>query len=385
MHWRTRIVDPAAHAPGGFRSLVTPVYRGSTTVFQSAADVKDTWDHDDAPYTYGLYGTPTTLELGARIAALENGHRSFVTPGGQAAIALTYLAFLSSGDHVLVPENIYGPSRALADDLITRSGITVEYYAPTIGGAIGDLIRDNTRLIWCESPGSVTLEVQDVPAICRAAHARSVPVAIDNTWSAGVLFDAFAHGVDVSVQALTKYIGGHSDILLGSVTLRDSTHYERIGRTHQHLGLAASPEDCALALRGLQSLYVRLTTIEASALTVAHWLAQRSEVDRVLHPALPSCPGHHIWKRDFNGSSGLFSVVFRGDVTTAQAGAFIDALKLFVIGYSWGGVTSLAVPFERGARAEWPHRGPLVRFNIGLEDPADLIADLEHAFTSVAF
>jgi cystathionine beta-lyase len=361
------------------------VYRGSTTLFTSAAGVKDTWNHDEAPYTYGLYGTPTTLELAARIAALENGHRTFINPGGQAAIALVYLAFLSSGDHVLVPESIYGPSRALADDLVTRAGIEVEYYPPTIAGAIGDLIRDSTRLIWCESPGSVTLEVQDVPAICHAAHARSVPVAIDNTWSAGVLFDAFAHGVDVSVQALTKYIGGHSDILLGSVTLRDSTHYERVGRTHQHLGLAASPEDCALALRGLQSLYVRLTTIEASALTVANWLRQRPEIDRVLHPALPSCPGHDVWKRDFSGSSGLFSVVFRSEVTTARAAAFIDALSLFAIGYSWGGVTSLAVPFDRGARTEWPHRGPLVRFNIGLEDPADLIADLERAFTRGAF
>jgi len=239
-------------------------------------------------------------------------------------------------------------------------------------------------LIWTESPGSVTMEVQDIPAIAAAAHARSVTVAMDNTWAAGVLFDAFAHGVDVTMQAITKYIGGHSDLLLGSVTVRDDEIYRRIGAARQVIGCAASPDDCSLALRGLQTLAVRLAAIEASALEIARWLAARPEVELVLHPALPSCPGHEFWRRDFSGSSGVFSIVLRPGPSREQVFAFVDALELFEIGYSWAGTTSLAVAYTiapQPNRPRYDHR--LVRFSIGLESTQDLIADLEQAFASL--
>lgn len=228
-NWKTVLLHSNAKAPDGFRSLTTPVYRGSTTVFRDASTVVDNWDHDEAAYTYGLYGTPTTLELAARVAELEHGYRCFITPGGQSALALVYFACVSAGQHVLVPESVYGPSRKFAEDLLRRYGVDVEFYPPLIAEGIGALIKDSTRLIWCESPGSVTMEVQDVPAIVDIAHRRGVVVALDNTWSAGVLFDAFRHGVDVTMQALTKYIGGHSDLLLGSVTVRDREHYQKTG------------------------------------------------------------------------------------------------------------------------------------------------------------
>ncbi len=252
----TRLLHPKSSAPSGFKSLSTPVFRGSTTLFDRAAEIRDTWNHDEAPYTYGSYGTPTTLELAARVAELEGATRCFITPGGQAALVLVYLASLNTGDHVLVPESVYGPSRIFADRVLRRFGVEVEYYPPLEGAAIAARIRSNTRLVWCESPGSITMDVQDVPAIAAAAHARGAVVALDNTWAAGVLFNAFDHGVDVAVQALTKYVGGHSDLLLGSVTVRDENLYQRLGVALQDLGMSASPDDCSLALRGLQTLQV---------------------------------------------------------------------------------------------------------------------------------
>jgi len=360
---------------------VTPVFRGSTTLFPKASAIIDTWNHDDVPYTYGSYGTPTTLDLAARIAELEHGYRCFITPGGQSALVLVYLACLTAGEHVLVPESVYGPSRAFADHVLRRYGVEVEYYPPLEGVDIASRIRSNTRLLWCESPGSITMEVQDVPALVEAAHRRGVLVALDNTWAAGVLFDAFGHGVDFSVQAITKYIGGHSDLLLGSVTVRDEALYQRLGPILQHLGMVVSPDDCSLALRGLQTLHVRLKAIEESALGVASWLAGRADVEAVLHPALPSCPGHTTWKRDFIGSSGLFSVVFRPPVTRHNLHARMDRLKLFRMGYSWGGVSSLVVtPDLTEAPNARVYGDRLVRFYIGLEDPHDLIGDIEQAF-----
>ena len=382
MNWRTKLIHSQARAPEGFRSLVTPVFRGSTTLFpQAARGVLDTWNHDDVPYTYGAHGTPTTLELAARIAELEQGYRCFLLPSGLSALVLVYLACLASGDHVLVPDSVYGPSRTFADNVLRRYGVEVEYYPALAGVDIASRIQRNTRLIWCESPGSNTMEVQDVPAIVEVARQRDVPVAMDNTWAAGIFFDAFAHGVSISVQALTKYIGGHSDLLLGSVTVRDKMLYERIGNTLQDLGMAVSPDECSLALRGLQTLHVRLKAIEQSALRVASWLAERPKVEAVLHPALPSCPGHPIWKRDFTGSSGLFSVVFRAPLSPDDLYASIDRLKLIQIGYSWGGVTSLVVtPDPNEAPNALTYDGRLARFYIGLEDPDDLIADIEQAF-----
>ena len=382
--WKTRLIHSDVQIPEGYRSLATPTYRGSTSLFPNAASVNDRWDQYEAGYTYGLYGTPTTLELAGRICELEQGYRTIITPGGQCAISLINLALLKSGDHILVPESIYGPNRKFANDVLRRFGAQVTYYQPTIGSEIAGLIQPNTRLIWCESPGSITMEIQDVPAIAEAAHAAGALVVIDNTWSAGVLFDAFTHGVDVSMQALTKYVGGHSDLLLGSVTVKDRKIYERLGATQQLLGCAASPDDCSLALRGMKTLAVRLEKIESSALTIAHWLAERPEVELVLHPALESCPGHEIWQRDFSGSSGVFSIVLREQFTKEQVLAFVDALQLFQVGYSWGGVASLAVAYDFGRyrnRPSYQHR--IVRLNIGLETPQDLIADLQAAFDRI--
>jgi len=381
--WKTRLIHSDVEVPAGYRSLASPVYRGSTTLFPDAASVDDSWDQNEVGYTYGLYGTPTTLELAGKICELEKGYRTIVTPGGQGAIALINLTFLKSGDHILIPESVYTPNRKLARNVLKRFGVEASFYPPAIGGDIKDLLRENTRLVWCESPGSITMEVQDVPAIAAAAHARGVLVALDNTWSAGIFFDAFAHGVDITMQALTKYVAGHSDVLLGSVTVKEKTLHQQLGATHQLLGFAASPDDCSLALRGLRTAAVRLKHIETSALRIARWLAARPEIELVLHPALESSPGYELWKRDFSGSAGVFSIVFK-DATKAQVLEFVDGLELFEIGYSWGGVTSLAVAYDfhgfKG-RPNYGHR--IVRLNIGLEDTDDLLEDLERCLGHV--
>ncbi|MDG1470008.1 MAG: cystathionine beta-lyase [Ascidiaceihabitans sp.] len=383
MDWRTKLLDPAPFARRDYTSLATPVYRGSTVVFENQAAVSDSWQQAEHGYSYGLYGTPTTLELSARIADLEGARHSFIVPGGQAAIALVYLSYCRAGGHALIPISAYGPNKDMAEGLMANFGVEVERYDPMIGSGISDLIRKNTQLIWCESPGSVTMEIQDVPAIVAAAHARGVPVALDNTYAAGVYFDAFAHGVDVSMQALTKYIGGHSDLLLGSVSVRDEAGYAQMGPIYRQLGLAVSPDDCSLALRGLQTLAVRLDRLEQSTLEVAKWLDQNDFVETVNHPALPSCAGHDIWKRDFTGSASVFSFVFKDSVTGEQAITFLDALRLFKIGLSWGGVNSLAVVYPQVDRPDTDYGGRLVRLNIGLENPRDLIDDLAQALAVI--
>jgi cysteine-S-conjugate beta-lyase len=377
--WKTRLIHSDAEVPEGFASLSTPVYRGSTVLFPRAAAATDEWNQHEVGYTYGLYGTPTTLELAAKVCELEKGFRTIITPGGQSAISLIHLALLKAGDHVLLPENIYGPNRVFSNDVLRRFGVEVSYYPPNAGSGIASFFKPNTTIIWCESPGSITMEVQDVPAHAEAAHRHGALLVIDNTWAAGLYFDAFAHGVDVTMQALTKYIGGHSDLLLGSVTVRDPKIYERLGQTHQGLGFAASPDDCSLALRGMKTMAVRLQAIEQSALELARWLATRPEVELVLHPALPSCPGHEFFQRDFTGSSGLFSIVLKKRYTREQVHAFVDALKLFKIGYSWGGVTSLVMTYDLQSPKR-PAYGPrIVRLYTGLEEIGDLKADLEQA------
>ncbi len=383
MDWRTKLLDPTPVARRDYQSLATPVYRGSTVVFDAQASVNDGWQQARNGYSYGLYGTPTALELAARIAGIEGAHESFIVPGGQAAIALIYLSYCDTGSHALVPHSAYGPNKAMAEGLMRRMGVEVEPYDPLIGSEITNLIRPNTTLIWCESPGSVTMEIQDVPAIVRAAHAKGVAVALDNTYAAGVLFDAFAHGVDVSMQALTKYVGGHSDLLLGSVSARDDAAYAKLGPIYQQLGLAVSPDDCSLALRGLQTLAVRLDALETSTLAVAKWLDAQPCVERVLHPALPSCPGHEIWARDFGGSASVFSFVFTSEVSAAEVVRFIDALQIFSIGLSWGGVNSLAVVYPDLDRPNQDFGGRIVRLNIGLENTDDLIADLARALPAL--
>ena len=383
-NWKTKLIHSDAKIPKGFRSLSVGVQRGSTVLFPDAASVNDDWDQYEVGYTYGLYGTPTTLELAARVCELEGGFRTLITPGGQCAISLINLAFLKAGDHVLIPESVYTPNRKFAAQVLRRFGVEVGFYAPEAGAGIQTLFRENTRMVWCESPGSITMEVQDVPAIAEVAHRATAMVVMDNTWSAGVYFDAFAHGVDLTMQAITKYVGGHSDLLLGSITTREETAWRRLGTTQQLVGCAASPDDCSLALRGLKTLAVRLKAIEDATLTLARWLSERPEIERVLHPALPSCPGHEFWKRDFRGSTGVFSIVFQPRFIKAQVQGFVDKLELFEIGYSWAGVTSLAVAYDFHAtrgRPEYGHR--IVRLNIGLEDVDDLKADLRVALDSL--
>ena len=379
MDWRTKLLDPNPRARRDYKSLATPVYRGSTVLFDDQSSVKDSWDQAENGYSYGLYGTPTALELAARIAEIEGAHRTLIVPGGQAAIALVYFAYCTTGSHALVPYSAYGPNKEMAEGILRGLGIEVEAYDPMIGAGISEFIRPNTALIWCESPGSVTMEVQDVPAIVKAAHNKDVAVALDNTYAAGVMFDAFGYGVEVSIQALTKYVGGHSDLLLGSVSVRDAPAFEQMGPIYRQLGLAVSPDDCSLALRGLQTLALRLEQLEKSTLQVAHWLADHPKIQAVFHPALASCPGHDVWKRDFTGSTSVFSIWFTDDVSPTQVEAVIDSLELFQIGLSWGGVNSLAIVYPDVERPGQDYAGRLVRLNVGLEHTDDLICDLKNA------
>jgi cystathionine beta-lyase len=383
MNWRSKLVQAEAKAPQTFRALVQPTHRGSTVVFPSVIGASEDWRIEEHEYTYGLHGTPTTLELARRIGELEGAKHTFITPGGQAAIALIYLSFCGTGSHVLLPATAYGPNRELGQGVLRRCGIQVEAYDPMIGEGIEKLIKPETSLIWCESPGSITMEVQDVPVIVSVAHASGVPVALDNTYSAGIMFDAFSFGVDISMQALTKYVGGHSDLLLGSVSAGSEKNYRLIGECHKELGMAASPDDCSLALRGLQTLGVRLEALERSTLSIALWLAERKELRTVLHPALPSCPGHVHWSRDFNGSASIFSIVFADRFTPEQVNGFVDSLQLFKIGFSWGGVTSLVMTYPGLDRPNSNYAGRIVRLNVGLEDPEDLKKDLSSAFDSL--
>ena len=377
----TRLIHPDRYASTDFTSLAMPTWRGSTVVFDSVADVGDTNDPDQ--YRYGLYGTPTTRDLAIRIAALEGADHCLIVPSGQAAIALPYFAFCKTGDHVLLPLSAYGPNTELGADILVRMGIEVERYEPTIGGDIAGLICDNTRLIWTESPGSITMEIQDIPAICAAARERGVLAVIDNTYGAGILFDAFKAGVDVSVQALTKYQGGHRDLLLGSISTRDRKLDTQLREAQRLTGMGVSPDDCSAVLRGLKTLDVRLQRLEQSALTVARWLYEQHQVTQMLHPAFADCPGHDIWKRDWTGSASIFSVIF-GHWTRAQIERFVDALELFKIGYSWGGANSLVMTYA-GLKRPTPETGPLlVRLNVGLEDPQDLIEDLERALATAS-
>ena len=384
MDWRTKLVNPSPKARQDYRSLATPVYRGSTVLFHDQSVVTDDWQQAEHGYSYGLYGTPTTLELAARIAELEGASETFIVPGGQAAIALIYFSFCEAGSHALVPYSAYGPNKAMAEGMMRGLNIEVEAYDPLIGAGIDGLIRENTSLIWCESPGSVTMEVQDVPAIVQAAHARGVAVALDNTYAAGVMFDAFAHDVDVSMQALTKYVGGHSDLLLGSVSARNELAYYRLGPIYKQLGLAVSPDDCSLALRGLQTLAVRLDVLERNSLEIARWLADQPLIAQVLHPALPSCPGHDVWTRDFSGSTSVFSFVFKDAISADYVVDFINQLKIFKIGMSWGGVNSLAVVYPDLQRPNQDFGGRIVRLNIGLEGAEDLTGDLAQAMAKAS-
>ena len=342
------------------------------------------WQDKNA-YTYGLHGTPTTFTLEARLAEIEGGEHCLLAPSGLAAIAMIDLALLSTGAEVLLPDNVYNPNRELGSWLSSSFGITARYYDPLIGEGIAELITTKTALIWTEAPGSVSMEVPDIPTICRVAKQKQIPVALDNTWSAGLAFRAFDHGVDIVMQALTKYHSGGSDVLMGAVITRSKELHRKIEQAHMRLGLGVSADDTYLVLRGLPTMKLRFEEHDRSAREIATWLKSRPEMSKILHPAFDDCPGHAIWKRDFTGAGGLFSVLFDPRFTEAQTDRFIDSLKLFKIGYSWGGANSLAVPYRMATmRKQWEHSGQLVRLNIGLEDTRDLIADLEQALATLA-
>lgn len=384
---QTTAVQPELDIAPGFESFSTPTYRGSTIVFRNLAELRAYGDRSKTYWRYGLHATPTSEALCQQLAQIEGGRQTLLLPSGMGAISLVYFACLRSGDDVLVPDNVYGPNRDHGEWLAREYGVTVRYYHPSIGAGIAALIQPNTRLIWMEAPGSVTMEVPDSEAIVAAARARGVLTAIDNTWSAGVYFKPFEKGIDISVQALTKYQSGGSDVLMGAVITRDEKLHDRLKRTRMIMGWGVSADDCFLVLRGLSSMPVRLAAHDRAAREVAEWLKRRPEVTRVLHPALPDCPGHDAWQRDFTGGGGLFSLIVNRRYTPEQVDAFVEALKLFAIGWSWGGAHSLAVPYHvetmRPAGtwppAGWENAGELVRLYIGLEDTRDLIADLKQA------
>jgi cystathionine beta-lyase len=315
------------------------------------------------------------------IATLEGGAGTVLTASGYQAVTLAILAFAEKGDHILVADSVYQPTRQFCDGLLARLGITTEYYDPLIGGGIAALLRPNTKLVFTESPGSQTFEVQDIPAIARVTRARDIWLVMDNTWASPLYFSPFVHGVDVSVQSATKYIVGHADALLGAVTATDRA-LRHVKRTHGLLGMCPGSEEVFLGLRGLRTLPVRLVQHQKAGLEVARWLQQRPEVARVLHPALPGAPGHDLWRRDFQGASGLFSVILK-PVGGAAVAAMLDGLKLFGMGYSWGGYESLVIPFDCSSyrtATRWAPEGPALRFHIGLENTGDLIADLDAGF-----
>ena len=377
---QTQIIHTDYTAPGGFDAYPPAIHHASTVLFESVAAMRSgEWKEKNA-YTYGLHGTPTTFTLEARLAEIEDARHCLLAPSGLAAIAMVDFALLKSGDDVLLPDNVYNPNRELGRWLSNDFGITARYYDPLIGAGIADLIQPNTKLVWAEAPGSVSMEVPDLPAICAAAHARGVLVALDNTWSAGLALRGFDLGVDIIMQALTKYQSGGSDVLMGAVMTRDPAVHDKLAMAHMRLGLGVSADDAWLVMRGLPSMKLRFEAHDAGARRVAAWLRERPEITGVLHPAFEDCPGHATWQRDFTGAGGLFSVIFDERYTEEQTDRFVDALELFGLGYSWGGANSLVMPYRMTAiRRNWEGKGTLVRFNIGLEDTDDLIADIAQA------
>ena len=355
----------------------TPVFRASTILFPTMADMENAARGQYEGVSYGLHGLPTVTDLQSAFAQLEGGHAALAVPSGLTATTMPLLALVRGGDHVLVVDSVYGPTRRFCDSHLPRYGVEVTYYDPLAGAAIEHDFRPNTRIVFTESPGSLTFEVQDIAAIAAVAHARGAKVVLDNTWATPLFFRAFDHGVDVSVHAATKYLGGHSDVLLGLIVGNRAT-FPLLHRYWTDIGVTASTDDCFLGLRGLRTLAVRLKQHQASALAIAQWLQEQPGVREVIYPALPGARGHALWKRDFTGASGLFSVVLQ-PVAKERIAAMLDGMRLFRMGWSWGGFESLIIPIypERiRTVTRWDAGGPCLRLHIGLEDADDLIADL---------
>lgn len=355
-----------------------PVWRASTILFDEVADMRASYPPMDGRLQYGRNGTPTQWSLAEALTELEPGAASTrLFPSGVAAVAMALTSVLKPGDELLMVDSVYGPTRSFCDDVLARQGVSTRYYDPLIGAGIVELIGESTRAVFMESPGSLSFEVQDVPGICAVAKERGVVTMLDNTWATPLFFPAMAAGIDLSILACTKYIAGHSDLMLGSVTAT-AQHWEPLDATSRAYGQHVGPDDAYLAARGLRTLGVRLKQHEEGALEIARWLKDQPEVARVLHPALPDCLGHEHWSRDFLGSSGLFSFILKGGSDAART-TLIDNLQHFGIGYSWGGYESLALPVDPQrirTVTSMEQEGPMVRLHIGLEDPADLIADL---------
>jgi len=369
--------------PADYHGFVNPpVVHASTVLFPTAKAMETRAQK----YTYGTRGTPTTDALCEAIDALEGSAGTILVPSGLAAVTVPFLAFLSAGDHALVVDSVYGPTRHFCDTMMKRLGVEIDYYDPTIGAGIETLIKPNTRLVHTEAPGSNTFEMQDIPAISAIAHKHGAVVTMDNTWATPVYFRPLDFGVDISIHAATKYPSGHSDILMGTVSA-NAKHWEQLHEANITLGICGAPDDAYQILRGLRTMGVRLERHYGSALTIAKWLEGREEVAAVLHPALPSFPGHDLWKRDFKGASGIFSFVLKTETAAAfkpKAHAFLDALQIFGLGWSWGGFESLAVHVGLNDRrvAKAPTEGPVIRLQIGLEDVADIKVDIERGFTA---
>lgn len=380
MDIKTRLIRDATRRPDDRRTVNPPVERGTTVLLNKSADLFD----DGKGSVYGLEGYQVHRALEAGVGELEGASHVYLAPSGLAAISIPMMAMLGAGDEVLITDAVYGPTRKFSNHSLKRFGVTARYYPPRASAEeVMALANDKTRLIVLEAPGSLTFEIQDVSAIAAAARARGIPTLIDNTWAAGLLFQPLSHGVDVSLQALSKYVGGHSDVFGGSVATNDPKIARSIRMVIEEMGWFVSPDDAWLALRGLRTLPVRMKQHEANGLEVARWLEARPEVARVLHPALPSSPDHDLWKRDFSGSNGLFGVVLQPGVDADQV---IDALELFGTGVSWGGYESLASPGDRmiGRRADPEDLGgSLLRLHVGLEAPGDLIADLRRALDAL--
>jgi cystathionine beta-lyase len=370
-----------------FGAVNPPVYHASTILFDSleAYETKDR-TQKQGTRSYGRMGTPTSFALEDAVAELEGGHRSFLLCSGLAALNVAVLALVADGGHALICDAVYMPTRKFCDGLLTRLGIEVEYYDPLIGAGISELFKPNTQVVHLESPGSITFEMQDVPAIAAAAKSASIPTVMDNTWASFLNFKPLEHGIDVSVQAGTKYLVGHSDAMFGVITCTEEIEAE-LRRAVRQLGQCAGPDDVYLALRGLRTMAVRLPRHQETALALCRWLAERPEVDKVLYPALPEDPGHGIWRRDFTGASGLFGFILARPYSDAALGAMMDGLELFGMGSSWGGFESLMIrthPERSRTATRWTAPGPSLRIHAGLEDPGDLIADLEMGFDRLA-